>query len=125
MATMNSLQPLFFFLGRFLISAVFLWAATEKIFNWKTTQVYLQAKRVPFSRALLPLAVAMQLFGGFSLLFNYHIRLGTFLLIVFLIPAAIKMHGFWTVSGEERAIEKTLFMKDVAILGGLLFLLAH
>lgn len=119
---MEVLQNLLLLLGRICLSAVFLWAGTAKLLNWKGTVEYMKMKGMPTS--LLPAAVLLQIVGGVSVLLGYQARIGAALLIVFLIPAAVKMHNFWDVTGPEKVTEKTLFMKDVATLGGLLLILA-
>jgi putative oxidoreductase len=47
-------------------------------------------------------------------------RLGTLALIVFLIPATVIFHDFWSVEGPEQQLQMAHFMKNLAILGGLL-----
>jgi putative oxidoreductase len=56
-------------------------------------------------------------------LLGFEARVGALLLIVFVIPAAIKMHDFWNLQGDARTTEKTMFMKDMAVLGGLVLFL--
>lgn len=71
---------------------------------------------------MLPTAIILQIVGGLSLLLGIYCRLGALILIIFTIPAMIKMHNFWQVDETMRTIEKTFFMKDVAIVGGLVAL---
>jgi putative oxidoreductase len=47
-------------------------------------------------------------------------RLGVAALIVFLIPATLIFHPFWQASGMERMGQMINFMKNLAIMGGLL-----
>ncbi len=121
---MDFITTILMLLARLCLSAAFLWAAVDKIIHWHASAEYMHSKRIPLVPLMLPLAVAMQALGGLSLFLGYHSHLGALLLILFTAPAAVKMHDFWNLSGEERLIEKTLFMKDLAILGGLLVVLA-
>jgi putative oxidoreductase len=118
MAVFNDLLIL---VARILISSLFLWAGAAKVVHWKGSAEYMQSKKMPTS--LLPAAILLQLVGGLSVLLGFEARVGALLLIVFVIPAAIKMHDFWNLQGDERTTQKTMFMKDVAVLGGLLLLL--
>lgn len=61
----------------------------------------------------------LQIVGSLLLLLGYKARMGTFLLIIFLIPASLHFHNFWTLQGPDRPIEQMMFMKDMATLGGL------
>lgn len=119
---MELFQTLMILIARICLSSFFLWEGVANVWNWKGTVEYMKSKNVPSS--ILPAAVILQLVGGLSVLLGYQARIGAVLLIVFIIPAAIKMHDFWKVPDAERITQKTLFMKDVAILGGLLLLLA-
>ena len=119
---MELFQNLMVLIARICLSSFFLWAGVTKVWNWKGTVEYMKSKGMPSS--VLPAAVILQLVGGLSVFLGFQARIGAVLLIVFVIPAAVKMHNFWKVTGPERTTQKTLFMKDVAILGGLLLLLA-
>jgi putative oxidoreductase len=119
---MDLMKSILILISRLCFSSVFLWAGAAMLFHWKDSVDSMKAKNMP--SVLLPAAVVMQLLGGLSLLLGYQARIGAVILIVFIIPTAIKLHNFWSVADTERNIEKTLFMKDVAILGGLLLILA-
>lgn len=119
---MTGFEDFLILIGRVLIGSLFLWAGAAKVLHWSGSVQYMRSKNLP--AALLPAAVALQILGGLSVLLGYEARVGCILLIVFVIPAAIKMHDFWNYSDPERTVQKTMFMKDVAVLGGLLVLLA-
>jgi putative oxidoreductase len=109
-------------ISRLFISSLFLWAGMAKVLQWNGTIAYMASKNFPLIHVLLPAAVAIQLLGGLSLLLGFQIRIGAALLIIFIVPATIMMHDFWNLDGMERVIEMTMFMKDMAIFGGLLLL---
>jgi putative oxidoreductase len=44
--------------------------------------------------SLLPAAILIQIVGGLTVFLGFQARIGALLLIVFVIPAAIKMHDF-------------------------------
>ncbi|HEY5234827.1 MAG TPA: DoxX family protein [Rhabdochlamydiaceae bacterium] len=118
MAVFNDLLIL---VARIFISSLFLWAGAAKVVHWKGSAEYMQFKKMP--KSLLPAAILMQIVGGLSVLLGFEAKVGALLLIVFVIPAAIKMHDFWNLQEEARTTEKTMFMKDMAVLGGLLLFL--
>ena len=63
---------------------------------------------------------------GYGIL-SASLEMGTFLmaalLLIFLIPATLIFHGFWAIEGEEQGIQMAMFMKNLSIGGGLLFLI--
>ncbi|MBS0605124.1 MAG: DoxX family protein [Verrucomicrobia bacterium] len=120
---MDFLKDLALLIGRICISALFVWAAMEKLINWKGTVEYMKKKRLPLTSLALSLAVLIQIVGGLSICLGYQIRFGALLLILFIVPAALRFHDFWNLEGAQRITEKTLFMKDVAVFGSLLLIL--
>lgn len=110
-------------IARILMSSLFLWAGMRKICNWNGTQDYMRTKQTKYIKALLPIAVALQMIGGLLLLLGIYVRIGALLLILFTLPATIQMHDFWHLAGKERIAEKAHFLKDLAIIGGLLLFL--
>lgn len=108
--------------SRICLCSLYLWAGWSKIWDWKVTVAYMQSKKIPYISVLLPLSIFCQLFGGMSVLLGWYARWGSLLLILFTIPATLAMHSFWKEIGPMRLVEKTFFMKDIAILGGLLLL---
>lgn len=119
---MDFTQNVLILLSRICISFLYLWAGSAKITDWKGTIAYMQSRNFPLIPLMLPGAVIAQIAGGLSLLLGLYCRWGTLILIFFTIPAMIKMHAFWKESGNLRLTEKIMFMKDLAILGGLLLL---
>jgi putative oxidoreductase len=68
----------------------------------------------------LVMAILFELGGGLSVLSGFKARWGALALIVFLIPATLIFHGFWTYEGAEVRMQQIHFLKNLAILGGLL-----
>jgi hypothetical protein len=63
----------------------------------------------------------MLLAGGTSLLLGYKPRMGLLLLIAFLIPTSLQMHGFWEVDDPQQKMNETVnFLKNVALVGAAL-----
>ena len=110
-------------IARVLLSSLYLWAGWAKVTNYKGTIDYMKSRHFPFVTIMLPLAIAVQLLGSLSIIFGVYARLGALALIGFTIAAAFSMHNFWAFQEPTRTLEKTFFMKDLAILGGLILLM--
>ncbi|MCS7020653.1 MAG: DoxX family protein [Gemmataceae bacterium] len=107
-------------LGRIGLSAIFLISGAGKIFSWEQTAGYMSSKGMPLVPLFLVGAIVLELVGGLSVLVGYKARLGAGLLIVFLIPATVIFHNFWAFEGQEQQMQMIMFLKNLAILGGLL-----
>lgn len=142
---MRMLQWALIFLGRICISLIFILSAVHKIFHWGEAyegllhmlsswkiilegspdlQAFFQAC-IYFSPVFLILAILVELIGGALVFLGIKARLGAFLLMVFLIPTTLVFHHFWYFDGLKYDIELAMFLKNVAIFGGLLYILVH
>ncbi|PPR10165.1 MAG: hypothetical protein CFH41_01899 [Alphaproteobacteria bacterium MarineAlpha11_Bin1] len=72
----------------------------------------------------LILGFAMQFTGAFMVLLDFHRNYGAILLIAFVIVASMLHHRFWEMEEpERRSYHFLLITNNVAIVGGLLFLI--
>lgn len=128
--------------ARFLISLIFLAGGMNKILHWHEMESLLLntlcewqfnmgfsepiqnclATLIPLTPFLLCLAIFCEMVGGLSILLGVKEKIGAFLLILFLVPATILLHPFWFEAGA-REVQLTHFLKNIAILGGLLMIL--
>ena len=61
--------------------------------------------------------------GGLSILLGYLAKIGTWLIVLFLVPVTLMMHIFWTVSDPMAAqVQMIMFMKNVSMLGAALLI---
>jgi putative oxidoreductase len=115
---MNTQQNLADLIGRVLISAIFLIAGLGKITGYAATQGYMASMGVP--GALLPLVIALEVGGAVAIILGWHTRLVAFLLAGFSVVSALIFH-----SALGDSSQFILFMKNLAMAGGFLFLVAH
>ena len=122
MDTVKQATPL---AGRLVLAAIFVMSALGKIGNWEGTTGYMAAKGMPFMSLFLLGAIALEVLGGASIVLGFKARLGALLLIVFLIPATLIFHNFWAFGGQQMQQQMVHFLKNLSILGGLLFVATH
>lgn len=103
--------------GRILIAAMFLISGIGKIAGYAGTVGYMQSQGVP--GALLPLVIALEVGGAIAIIAGYRTRIAAALLAGFSIAAAVLFH-----SGGD-GMQQIMFMKNFAIAGGFLFLVAR
>lgn len=118
---MNQLQTLPLLVGRLLLGLYFIMPGTMKIIGYSSTMEYMAAHNVPMISVLLPLTIAIQILGGIALIIGYQGKLVAFILAALVLIINIYMHNFWTYEvGTERAHEMQNFIKNLAIMAGLL-----
>jgi putative oxidoreductase len=115
---MSNTQNLTDLTGRILISLIFLLAGLQKIGGYEGTQAYMAAMGVP--GALLPLVIALEVGGAIAIILGWKTRLVAFLLAGFSIVSALIFHR---ALGDQ--MQFILFMKNLAMAGGFLFLVAR
>ncbi|MGW1884623.1 DoxX family protein [Streptomyces sp. NPDC001970] len=112
-------------IGRILFVLVFLPSGVQHLMQSKAMGAYAAAKGVPAPVAATVTSGLVLLAGGLSVLLGIWADLGSLLLAVFCIPAAVVMHGFWKESDPgARQTEQIMFLKDVSLGGAALMLLA-
>lgn len=80
-------------------------------------------KRVPIPTVLLPIAIAVWLGGAAGLLFAPLYRGAVLCLIVLTLLVTVVMHDFWRAPPDQFANEFQHFLKNIAIIAGLLAIL--
>ena len=107
--------------GRLLLSAIFLLSLINKLGNFDGTVGYMQHMGMTFATSLFLLgAIVLLTVGGLSVLLGYKAKIGATLLLVFLIPATLIFH-----TDFSQQVQMLMFMKNLAIMGGLLMVIAH
>jgi len=116
---MNStiIQNIATLLGRLLMSIIFIMAGINKIGGYEGTQGYMEAMGVP--GMLLPVVILLEIGAGAALLLGWKVKIFAFLLASFTLLSAILFHNNF---GDQ--MQMILFMKNLAISGGLLFVVA-
>ena len=110
-------------LARVLIALVFLFNATGIIDQSKPAHEMVE-RGVPV--AIVPFLMwggrGLELLAGLALVFGFQQRLAAFALVTFLLPATLVAHPFWLAAVADRQIQVINFMKNVAMIGGLMFI---
>ena len=115
---MNLLRILSAPVGRVLITLIFLMSGFNKIFAYTDTQGYMEAMGV--SGELLPLVIIIEVLASLAVMIGWQTRLAALTLASFSIFSALIFH----INFADQ-IQFIMFMKNLAIAGGLLFLVAN
>ena len=101
--------------ARICLCIIFLKAGIGKIFGFGGTAAMMASQGLPIPQVLLVFTIAFQLIGGLSLLFGYKVKIGSLLLILFLIPATLVFHN--PIGNPDQM---NAFLKNIGLIGGLL-----
>ncbi len=104
--------------GRILLASLFLLSGLSKITGYEATAGYMASMGV--SAALLPIVIVTEVLGSVAVIVGWHTRIAAFLLAGFTLLAAGLFHNHL---GDE--IQMIMFLKDVAITGAFLMLVAN
>ncbi|WP_411993415.1 DoxX family protein [Agarivorans sp. DSG3-1] len=115
---MNALQQISQPTARLLLALIFIVSGYGKIAGYAGTQAYMEAMGVP--GMLLPLVIALELVGGLAILVGWKTRAIAFLLAGFSVVSGLLFHF-----NPDDQIQMIMLMKNVAIAGGFLLLVAH
>ena len=107
--------------GRLMISAIFIFSGLSKLAAHAAMAGYAAAKGLPAADLAIWLAAAIEVFGGLAILLGFQTRIAAWVLFAYLIPTSLVFHNFWALQGMERMDNQAHFLKNVAIMGGLLF----
>ena len=111
--------------GRILLGLIFILSGFGKIAGYEGTAGYMASKGMPFVNLLLPAAIAVELGGGLLLALGFKARWAALAIFLFLIPTTLIFHAFWGIDPKEAATQQINFLKNVAIMGGMLMVFAH
>lgn len=117
---MKGFQSFILLIGRVAMSFIFLFAAYQKITHWDSTIHEMVARNIPETSIALFLACMLEFLGAISLIMGYKVRWAAGALALFLIPTTILFHNFWDYSGAEGYMQTLMFLKNLALFGGLL-----
>lgn len=112
------------FLGRIFLALLFVVSGIGKITGYAGTAAVMASKGLPMVDILLPLTIAVELGGGLLLALGWKARWAAAALFLFLIPTTLIFHQFWGIDAKLVQMQKIHFLKNVAIMGGMLMVLA-
>ncbi|MDN3508441.1 MAG: DoxX family protein [Candidatus Neptunochlamydia sp.] len=131
------------FIARGCFSLIFIVAGVGKLVNWQETADHLiqtfSEWHMPFEGSLmtsnmhkllvscgctiLGVAAFFEIVGALLILTGFKVRVGALLLLIFMIPTTLIMHPFWFSIGSEMHQELSIFLKNLSLIGALLYFL--
>lgn len=112
-------------LARIFFAAIFLMSGVSKLTNMAGAATLMTAKGLPLVDLLLVLTIAIEIAAALAIAIGYRTRLAALLLFLWMVPVTLVFHAFWAVEAAQFAIQRTQFLKNLAIMGGALMLVIH
>lgn len=120
----NALQNPLSLIGRLLLALLFLPAGIGKVTGFAGTVGYIASVGLPLPTLGAIIALVVEIVGGLALIAGFGTRLAALVLAVFTLVASFFFHAYWAVPAAQQFVTQLLFMKNIAVVGGLLTLAA-
>jgi len=109
-------------IARIFIALIFLFEAYDSVWYFQDTKEKMTSYGIGWQQDFLLIgAIFLLLMGGLLVLLGYRAKLGALLLLMYWVPVTFIVHSFWNDPIEIRREQSILFMRSLAIIGGLLF----
>jgi putative oxidoreductase len=113
------LHPAVAIAGRILFALIFFLSGITH-FTGRAEYVALMPQVIPFRDFWVLISAVVELAGAAMIVSNRSPRLGGWLIVLFLIPVTITVHGVGMVSDPDprmRAMQVSFFLKGLAMMG--------
>lgn len=121
---MKDIQGAMALIGRVLVAHVFVVASVMKLMSFAATAGFMTSLGVPYAPVLLGLSLPIELIGGLMIVVGWQVRWAALALAVWLVIVTPIFHAFWGLDPIQTQNEMNHFMKNVSLLGALLFIAA-
>ena len=120
----NALQNPLTLIGRLLLALLFLPAGIGKVTGFAGTVGYIASVGLPLPALGAIIALVVEITGGLALIAGFGTRLAALVLAFFTLGASFFFHAYCAVPAAQQFVTQLLFMKNMAVVGGLLTLAA-
>ena len=106
--------------ARILLALMFILAGIGKFAGLAGTAGYIASKGLPMPTVLAFGTAVLEVVGGLAIAVGFHARWAALALALFTLLASVLFHNFWAMPAEQVMTQQLMFMKNLAIAGGLL-----
>ena len=112
-------------IGRSLIALLFIVSGIQKALAFSAVAGWMASLGLPLAPYALGATIVLEVGAGMALLAGWHQRALAWLLAAFVVAATLVFHAFWAVPADQVADQLTHFLKNAAIVGGLILVAAQ
>ena len=121
---MSKFQNAYALVGRLLLALLFVPAGLSKIGGFDGTVGYIASKGLPAPTLGAVIAIVVEVGLGLALAFGFKARASALVLAIFSVASGVLFHNFWAMEAAQVMVNQIMFMKNLAIAGGLLGVVA-
>ena len=110
--------------ARVLLALMFLLAGIGKFSGLDGTAGYIGSVGLPAPKLLALGAGLVEVVGAVLLIVGWQARWAALALAAFTLLATLFFHRYWTLPADQQMMQQLMFMKNLAIVGGLLMVFA-
>ena len=107
-------------IARLLLALMFVLAGISKFAALSGTAGYIASKGLPMPMVLAVATATLELVGGLAIVVGFQARIAALALAAFTVLATFLFHNFWAAPAEQQMVQQLMFMKNIAVAGGLL-----
>ena len=107
------------FISRLLISLIFLVSGFQKLLHFAQTEAVIAQHGLPMAKFCAAGAIFIEIVGGLALVLGLRTKKAALIVAIYLVPTTLIFHGH--ISDPAML---TQFLKNAAIIGGLLMVFA-
>lgn len=107
-------------LGRVLLSAIFILSGLGKLPHFPDIATMMAGKGIPLATVALVITLFIEIGCGLLLLTGFQARYAALVIALWLVPVTLVFHNFWAVPQAQQQEQMINFLKNLAIIGGLL-----
>ncbi|MBK8082286.1 MAG: DoxX family protein [Saprospiraceae bacterium] len=112
--------------GRIFIAFVFIYEALDALVFFQKTKATMTVYGLTWNQDLvLTTLISILILGGIMVLIGYYSGIGSFLLLLYWLPYTLIVYSFWNDPVELQRLHALYFMRNLALCGGLMLLLAN
>lgn len=110
--------------ARLLMAVMFLGAGIEKFTGLEGTAGYIASVGLPAPTLLAIGAAVVEVLGALLLIVGWQARWAALALAGFTVLASLFFHDYWSLPKDQQMMQMLMFMKNMAVTGGLLMVFA-
>ncbi len=116
-----NLQGLPLLVARVLLALMFVLAGVSKLTGLEGTAGYIGSVGLPAPMVLAVASGVLELAAGVMLIVGWQARGAALALAVFTVVASVLFHNFWALPADKAFMQQLMFLKNLAVTGGLMF----
>lgn len=111
-------------IARILIGGFYMAGAVVDVLQRNDCLQLMEFKKIPYQPWLFAGEVVLKFLAGLAIVINFYTVINAIALIIFTLIANIIFNNFWKETGKKAQLTFVRFWSYVAIMGGLLLLIA-